>query len=89
MRANRQFGPSGRRRDPYRATDLCRQAEHGYNSPVWLVTDDRALAEKVMSIVPDLIEDLPELNRDNAFAAWRDYAEVIYVQTGRYGCLFG
>ena len=24
-----------------------------------------------------LIDDLPELNRDNAFAAWRDYAEVI------------
>ncbi|WP_179379691.1 histidinol dehydrogenase [Jannaschia marina] len=59
------------------ATDLVSQAEHGYNSPVWLVTDDRALAERVMEIVPDLIEDLPELNRDNARAAWRDYAEVI------------
>ncbi len=59
------------------ATDLVSQAEHGYNSPVWLVTDDRDLAEKVMSLVPGLIEDLPELNRDNAFAAWRDYAEVI------------
>ena len=30
-----------------------------------------------MALVPDLIADLPELNRDNAFAAWRDYAEVI------------
>ncbi|MCW1950026.1 MAG: histidinol dehydrogenase, partial [Octadecabacter sp.] len=59
------------------ATDLVSQAEHGYNSPVWLVTDDRKLAEKVMSLVPGMIEDLPELNRDNAFAAWRDYAEVI------------
>lgn len=59
------------------ATDLVSQAEHGYNSPVWLVTDDRALAEDVMQRVPLLIEDLPELNRDNAFAAWRDYAEVI------------
>jgi len=59
------------------ATDLVSQAEHGYNSPVWLVTDDRDLAEKVMTIVPDLIEDLPELNRDNARAAWRDYAEVM------------
>ncbi len=59
------------------ATDLVSQAEHGYNSPVWLVTDDRALAEKVMTMVPDLIADLPELNRDNAAAAWRDYAEVI------------
>ena len=59
------------------ATDLVGQAEHGYNSPVWLVTDDRALAEKVMEIVPGLIADLPEVNRTNAEAAWRDYAEVI------------
>lgn len=59
------------------ATDLVSQAEHGYNSPVWLVTDDRALAEKVMELVPGLIADLPEVNRENAAAAWRDYAEVI------------
>jgi len=59
------------------ATDLVGQAEHGYNSPVWLVTDDRALAEEVMRLVPLLIADLPEVNRDNATAAWRDYAEVI------------
>lgn len=59
------------------ATDLVSQAEHGYNSPVWLVTDNRALAEQVMEIVLALIDDLPDLNRDSAFAAWRDYAEVI------------
>ncbi|MEO1540647.1 MAG: histidinol dehydrogenase [Pseudomonadota bacterium] len=59
------------------ATDLVSQAEHGYNSPVWLVTDDRLLAEQVMELVPGLIADLPEVNRDNATAAWRDYAEVI------------
>ena len=59
------------------AVDLVGQAEHGYNSPVWLVTDDRDLAETVMNRVPQLIEELPEVNRDNARAAWRDYAEVI------------
>jgi sulfopropanediol 3-dehydrogenase len=59
------------------ATDLVSQAEHGYNSPVWLVTDNEALASKVMNLVPNLIDDLPETNRDNAAAAWRDYAEVI------------
>lgn len=59
------------------ATDLVSQAEHGYNSPVWLVTDDHALAQDVMARVPALIEDLPVLNRENATAAWRDYAEVI------------
>lgn len=59
------------------AVDLVGQAEHGYNSPVWLVTDDRALAEEVMRLVPGLIDDLPDVNRENATAAWRDYAEVI------------
>ncbi|MEO0542609.1 MAG: histidinol dehydrogenase [Pseudomonadota bacterium] len=59
------------------AADLVGQAEHGYNSPVWLVTDDRGLAERVMELVPDMIADLPELNSKNAEAAWRDYAEVI------------
>ena len=59
------------------AADLVGQAEHGYNSPVWLVTDHRPLAEEVMRRVPELIADLPEVNRQNAEAAWRDYAEVI------------
>lgn len=59
------------------AADLVGQAEHGYNSPVWLVTNDKVLAEKVMELVPGLIADLPEVNRVNAEAAWRDYAEVI------------
>ncbi|WP_069300945.1 histidinol dehydrogenase [Neptunicoccus sediminis] len=59
------------------AVDLVSQAEHGYNSPVWLVTDDNTLAQTVMARVPELIADLPELNRENATAAWRDYAEVI------------
>ena len=59
------------------ATDLVSQAEHGYNSPVWLVTDSKELAEKVMEMVPGLIADLPDVNRENATAAWRDYAEVI------------
>ncbi|MEM6460448.1 MAG: histidinol dehydrogenase [Pseudomonadota bacterium] len=59
------------------AADLVGQAEHGYNSPVWLVTDDSGLAENVMQRVPEMIAELPETNRANAEAAWRDYAEVI------------
>ena len=59
------------------ATDLVSQAEHGYNSPVWLVTDNETLANNVMNLVPKLIDDLPETNRENATAAWRDYAEVL------------
>ena len=59
------------------AWDLVGQAEHGYNSPVWLISLDRALAEKVMELVPQYIEELPELNRQNATVAWRDYGEVM------------
>jgi len=53
------------------------QAGHGCNSPVWLVTDHRPLAEEVLDLVPELISDLPEPNRGDAEAAWRDYAEVV------------
>ena len=59
------------------AHDLVGQAEHGYNSPVWLVTSDRELAERVMALVPVLIDELPALNATNARAAWADYAEVM------------
>lgn len=64
--------------DPYLvAWDLAGQAEHGYNSPVWLVTTDEKLAKAVIELVPGLISQLPELNAKNANAAWNDYAEVI------------
>jgi sulfopropanediol 3-dehydrogenase len=63
------------------ATDLVGQAEHGYNSPVWLISTDKALAEKVMEIVPGMIDSLPEPNRQSATDAWRDYAEVVVCDT--------
>jgi sulfopropanediol 3-dehydrogenase len=59
------------------AYDLVGQAEHGYNSPVWLVTSDEALARTVIRLVPDLIAALPPVNRDSAQAAWDNMAEVI------------
>jgi sulfopropanediol 3-dehydrogenase len=62
------------------AWDLVGQAEHGYNSPVWLATTHRPLAEKVMELVPGYIAKLPELNAQNASAAWRDMAEVMVVR---------
>ena len=34
-----------------------------------------------MDMVPGLIDGLPELNAENARAAWRDYAEVIVCDT--------
>ena len=59
------------------ATDLIGQAEHGYNSPVWLVTNNRKLANKVLQLAPTLIAELPENNAKNAGLAWQNYAEVI------------
>jgi sulfopropanediol 3-dehydrogenase len=68
--------------DPYIvASDLVGQGEHGHESPMWLFTDDRALAEKVMEWVPKLIDKLPPTARDAAGCAWRDYGEVIVCDT--------
>ena len=63
------------------AYDLVGQAEHGYNSPAWLFTTSEKLANDVMKIVPQLIEDLPELPRTSAEAAWKDYGEVVLCNT--------
>ena len=57
------------------AVDLVSQAEHGVDSPVWLVTDSKKLAEKVIDIMPKVINDLP--HPEAALSAWNDYGEVI------------
>jgi len=59
------------------ASDLVGQAEHGHESPAWLFSTSRTLAEDVMRRVPELIAQLPPTARDAAGAAWRDYGEVI------------
>jgi sulfopropanediol 3-dehydrogenase len=63
------------------AWDLVGQAEHGANSPVWLVTTDRRLAERVLELAPRLVETLPAPNATSARAAWTDCAEVILCAT--------
>ncbi len=62
------------------ASDLVGQAEHGHESPAWLMTTSRNLADKVMRLVPGLIEKLPPTARDAAGAAWRDYGEVLLCE---------
>ena len=57
------------------AVDLVSQAEHGYDSPVWLFTDSRALAEKVNEIMPKVIADMPD--PDVPGSSWRDYGEIL------------
>lgn len=63
------------------ASDLVGQAEHGHESPAWLFTTSRVVAEDVMRRVPALIERLPPTARDAAGAAWRDYGEVLLCDT--------
>ncbi|MDQ6216636.1 histidinol dehydrogenase [Achromobacter insolitus] len=63
------------------ASDLVGQAEHGHESPAWLIATDRALAEAVLARVPELIAALPPTARDAAGAAWRDYGEVVLCDT--------
>jgi len=63
------------------AYDLVGQAEHGPDSPAWLYTTDKELCDYVMKRVPEIINELPEHNKNNADAAWRDYGEVILCDT--------
>ena len=61
--------------------DLVGQAEHGGNSPVWLVTTCESLAQRVMAAVPGCLAQLPEPNRSAAAEAWDSLAEVILCDT--------
>jgi len=63
------------------ASDLVGQAEHGHESPAWLFTTHRPLAEAVMRVVPELIARLPPTARDAAGSAWRDYGEVVLADS--------
>jgi sulfopropanediol 3-dehydrogenase len=59
------------------AADLVGQAEHGVESPAWLVSTSTALAQAVIERVPVLIGALPDDAAAAAGAAWRDYGEVV------------
>ncbi|MEQ8895661.1 MAG: histidinol dehydrogenase [Roseovarius sp.] len=63
------------------AWDLISQAEHGTDSPVWLVTTDQDLARDVLALAPLMVDSLPEPNATAARAAWADRAEVILCDT--------
>ena len=63
------------------ATDLVGQAEHGPDSPAWLVTLDKKLGTEVLERIPGLIEALPPLAHESAGAAWRDHGEIVVCET--------
>lgn len=57
------------------ATDLLGQAEHGPDSPAWLVTTSEHLGTAVISEVEKQLETLP--TRDIASRSWADFGEVV------------
>ena len=61
------------------ATDLLGQAEHGPDSPAILITTSEKLAHETIAEVDRQLKVLP--TADLAGAAWRDYGEVILVDT--------
>ena len=64
--------------DPFMvATDLLGQAEHGPDSPAWLVTTSRTLGEAVIKEVERQLVTLE--TRENAGRAWADFGEVMLV----------
>ena len=63
------------------AEDLVSQAEHGPDSPAWLITTSQKLADEVMTQMDQHINALPETARNAASTAWRDYGEVILCDT--------
>ena len=63
------------------AVDIVGQAEHGYNSPGWLITTDKSVADYIIKRIPELIKELPDGPRDSAEPAWRDFGEVALCDT--------
>jgi sulfopropanediol 3-dehydrogenase len=63
------------------ACDLAGQAEHGVDSPVWLATTSERIANEVNRLMPDVIAGLPEVARNAATPAWRDYGEIVLADT--------
>ncbi|VVS94775.1 histidinol dehydrogenase [Desulfoluna spongiiphila] len=60
------------------AVDLVSQAEHGLDSPVWLHTDCRELAEKVAELMPKVIADMPD--PETPATSWRDFGEIVLCE---------
>lgn len=61
------------------ATDLLGQAEHGPTSPAILLTTSKTIAEGIETEIQRQLAVLP--TADVASVAWRDYGQVILVDT--------
>lgn len=57
------------------AIDLVSQAEHGPESPVWLIVDDRGLGEEVIRQISSIAAGMP--NAETVTHAWQHHGEVV------------
>lgn len=60
------------------ATDLLGQAEHGPDSPAWLVTTSEAFGRAVLAELEGQLETLP--TKAIAAVSWRDHGEIVVVK---------
>jgi len=61
------------------AVDLVGQAEHGFESPAWLVTTSEALGKDVMQRVPRVIAAL--IDPSAAERAWNERGEIVVASS--------
>jgi sulfopropanediol 3-dehydrogenase len=66
------------------AVDLASQAEHGTNSPVWLFTTSRELAETVNRILPMVAADMP--SGEVVLGAWKNHGEIVLCEDREEVC---
>jgi len=67
--------------DPYMiASDLVSQAEHGVNSPAWLLTTSEEIGKQTIIEMEKAMDKLVQAEPTNPCKeAWRDYGEVVVV----------
>jgi len=62
------------------ASDLVSQAEHGVNSPAWLITTSEKLGKDVLVEMDKAMDKLVVAEPNNPVKeAWRDYGEILVV----------
>lgn len=61
------------------ATDLLGQAEHGINSPAWLITTSEILAHETLKEIERQLKTLA--SGDVAAQSWDDYGEIVVVDS--------
>ncbi len=66
------------------ATDLLGQAEHGPDSPAWLVTTSEAVGRAVLIEIERQLKTLP--TADLARTSWEAYGEIVVAESPEEAC---